>query len=201
MSMEQEAVIRRIRELLAVRLASDRRREEHSLRVADTAEALARTYGADVFAATAAGLIHDWDRLLSYEELVARAARYGVPLSGPPLLVAPLLHGPVAAVELQELFPELPDEVFQAVARHTTAAPDMSALDMVVFIADGIEPGRRGEYADRLRAMVGQASLREVFFACLTEALAFVIKSGRYVYPLAIESYNRYATIFQKGDS
>ena len=88
--------------------------------------------------------MHDWDKVLADDELVARAIRYQVPIEGSPALATPLLHGPVAARELPELFPELPAGVFQAVARHTTAACDMTPLDMVVFVADAIEPGRRG---------------------------------------------------------
>ena len=103
--------------------------------------------------------------------LVARAIRYQVPIEGSPALATPLLHGPVAARELPELFPELPAGVFQAVARHTTAACDMTPLDMVVFVADAIEPGRRGDYAEVLRDLVGEVNLDQLFFARLHRVL------------------------------
>ncbi len=190
---DQERVLGRIRGLLDARMATARRRRIHSLGVARTAAELACAYGVDAYLACAAGLVHDWDKVLEDDELVARAIHYGVPVAGPPALAAPLLHGPVAARELPELFPELPGEVFRAVERHTVAAPDMSPLDMVVFVADAIEPGRRGDYARTLRDMAGEAPLEELFFACFSQGLAYVISGGRYLYPTAVDIYNHYA--------
>ena len=137
--------------------------------------------------------MHDWDKVLDDAELLARAAQYKVRIVGSPTRSVPLLHGPVAAVELPHMFPELPDEVWQAVARHTVAASDMTPLDMVVFVADAIEPMRQGDYADELRALVGTVSLTELFFKCFSQGLSYVILSGRYLYPAALSIYNSYA--------
>ena len=107
----------------------------------------------------------------------------------------PLLHGPVAAYELPQLFPELSPAVFQAVDRHTVGACDMTPLDMVVFVADAIEPNRHGDYAHALRKMVGESTLDELFFSCFAQGLVYVIQSGRYLYPTAITIYNHYAQL------
>lgn len=192
-SGEELAALERIEELLRVRMKDARKRYRHSLGVSETACRLARAYEVDPFLATAAGLLHDWDKVLPDEELVSRAIRYHIDIAGSPALAAPLLHGPVAARELPELFGELPGSVFQAIARHTVGAPDMAPLDMVVFVADTIEPNRRGDYADALRAQVGEVSLTELFFACFTQGLVYVLQTGRYLYPTAIDIYNRYA--------
>ena len=69
----------------------------------------------------------------------------------------------------------------------------MSALDMVVFIADAIEPHRRGAYAEELRSLVGSVSLDELFFRCFSQGLTYVISGGRYLYPTAVTIYNVYA--------
>ena len=169
------------------------RRYAHSLGVARTAASLAEAYGVDVFEAAAAGLLHDWDKIVPDAELLARAARLGVQVSGSPANAVGLLHGPVAARELPARFPDLPDAVWQAIARHTVGAEDMTPLDMVVFVADAIEPGRRGDYAERLRALVGTVSLTELFFQCFTQGLVYVLQTGRYLYPTAIRIYDRYA--------
>jgi HD superfamily phosphohydrolase YqeK len=107
-------------------------------------------------------------------------------------LVEPLLHGVVAARELPELYPELPAEVFQAIERHTTADADMSALDMVVFVADGIEPLRRGTIGiQETRDLVGKAPLDEVFWQSFTGGITYVVSGGRYLYPGTIDVYNK----------
>ena len=191
-SSEQQDVIERVKGLLDVRMKEAHRRHAHSLGVARTAASLALAYDVDVFDAYVAGLVHDWDKVISDDEVLARALRYRVPIEGAPALAVPLLHGPVAARELPELFPELSPAVFQAVARHTTAAPDMEPLDMVVFVADAIEPGRRGDYADRLRAQAGEVSLDELFFTCFTQGIVYVLETGRYLYPSATRIYNHY---------
>ena len=184
--------LERIEGLLDVRMKEARKRHAHSLGVARTADKLARCYGVNRFEAVAAGLLHDWDKVLSSDEVVARAIRYGVDVAGSPELAAPLLHGPGAARELPELFPELPASVFQAIDRHTVGACDMTPLDMVVFVADAIEPGRHGSYAVELRSMVGASSLPDLFFACFSQGLVYVIQSGRYLYPTALDIYNHY---------
>lgn len=190
---DPEAYLGRIRDLLDVRMKDDVRRRNHTLGVARTAADLARTYGVDPFLAEAAGLLHDWDKVLPHGELIARAAQYGIRVAGSPIHAAPLLHGPVAARELPELFPELPGAVFSAVARHTVGAVDMEPLDMVVFVADAIEPMRRGEYADRLRAQVGECDLTRLFFDCFRQGLSYVLQRGRYLYPTVLDIYNTYA--------
>ena len=63
---------------------------------------------------------------------------------------------------------------------------------MVVFIADAIEPNRRGDYADDLRRLVGKVSLTELFFQCFSRGLVYVLETGRYMYPTAISIYNHY---------
>lgn len=197
-SGDELAELERIEELLAVRMRDARKRHQHSLGVASTAVRLARVYDVDPFEAAAAGLLHDWDKVLTNDEVVARAIHYGVDVAGSPQNAAPLLHGPVAARELPELFPELPAAVFQAIDRHTLGAPDMSPLDMVVFTADAIEPGRHGSYAEALRAMIGSSSLRDLFFATFSQGLVYVIQSGRYLYPTASSIYNHY--VLSRGE-
>ena len=191
LSDEQIAVLQDVQEMLQVRMRELPRRYQHSLGVARTAVELARAYGVDEYHAALAGLVHDWDKVLDDHELLARAAQYGVRVSGSPTLAAGLLHGPVAAHELPHIFEGISAEVCQA--RHTVGACDMTPLDMVVFTADAIEPGRRGDYAERLRAMVGREPLEELFFQTFAQGLVYVISGGRYLYPTAIDIYNAYA--------
>lgn len=71
---DERALLKRIQELLDVRMKDKRKRYVHSLGVAETALHLAEVYGVDRFDAAAAGLIIDWDKVLSADELVARCA-------------------------------------------------------------------------------------------------------------------------------
>lgn len=193
MTDQQRERLEEIRSLLEVRMRDRERRYIHSLGVAQTAVNLAREYGVDEYDAAYAGLLHDWDKVLSDHEMLARSAQYGIEVAGSPSAAVGLLHGPVAAYELPHIFEDVSPAVCQAVARHTVGAVDMSALDMVVFIADAIEPHRHGAYAEELRSLVGSISLDELFFRCFSQGLTYVISGGRYLYPTAVTIYNVYA--------
>lgn len=193
MTDEQREALAHMESMLKVRLVEKPLRFTHSQAVAACAVSLAEVYGVDSFQAAAAGILHDWDKALSDSELLARAAQYGVEVVGSPAAAVGLLHGPVAARELPQIFPALDAAILQAIARHTVGACDMTPLDMVVFVADAIEPGRHGAYADELRAQVGVLSLEELFFRCFAGGLAYVISGGRYLYPTAVTIYNTYA--------
>lgn len=193
MTDQQRARLEEIRSLLEVRMRDRERRYIHSLGVAQTAVNLAREYGVDEYDAAYAGLLHDWDKVLGDHEILARSVQYGIEVAGSPSAAVGLLHGPVAAYELPHIFEDASPAVCRAVARHTIGAVDMSALDMVVFIADAIEPHRHGAYAEELRSLVGSVSLDELFFRCFSQGLTYVISSGRYLYPTAVTIYNVYA--------
>lgn len=193
MEEQQRSRLEEIRGLLEVRMRDKERRYVHSLGVAQTASELAQEYGVDVYESAYAGLLHDWDKVLDDHDLLARAAQYSIEVAGSATSAVGLLHGPVAAYELPHIFEDVSAEICQAIARHTIGAVDMTPLDMVVFIADAIEPHRHGAYADELRALVGKISLEELFFRCFAQGLTYVISGGRYLYPTAVTIYNVYA--------
>ena len=171
------------------------KRYEHSLGVAATAEQMALLYGADPFQARVAGILHDWDKVLDAQGQIALAAELGVDLGVEAELVQPLLHGMTAAIHLQERYPDLPAPIWQAIERHTIGHADMTALDMVVFVADGIEPHRRDVPAIReVRAMVdAHVSLEDVYWTSFYHGVSYVIDTERYLYPGTLDIYNRLA--------
>ena len=190
----QEVSLKRLEDDTRIQLAPKPRRLQHSLSVARTAEHLAVLYDVDPYLARAAGLLHDWDKVVSNEELILRAKHFGIDLGVPLEQVVPLLHGMVAARELPDRYPHLPVEVWHAIACHTSAAQDMGPLDMVLFVADGIEPLRRAtEGISATRALVGHASLEDVYWNAFVGGIIYVLEGGRYLLPRTIEVYNSQA--------
>ncbi|MDR1017079.1 MAG: bis(5'-nucleosyl)-tetraphosphatase (symmetrical) YqeK [Coriobacteriales bacterium] len=176
--------------LLRARL--DARRYQHSLSVATTARDLAERYGVDPEAAYTAGLVHDWDKCLPDAELIARAQRYQVGPEGDLRELARLLHSVVGAEDLRCDLPGLSEEVLQAVARHTSAAPEMSDLDMVIYVADMVEPLRDNPELDALRLKIGKVSLQELFFSCLAYLIDYLVARRRLIAPNTLEVWNAY---------
>ena len=183
---------KRMRGLLKQRVKP--KRYQHSLNVAKVARKLAKMYDYDPDVARMAGILHDWDKALTNEELRDRAIE--LKLDVDPLVITDmpwLLHGPTAAAALAREYPEFGSEVFQAIARHTSGAPDMSELDCIIYIADIIEPDRtfgdqRG--IQRLRSLVGTMPLEQLYFEAFKYTLEFLISTDRVLYPGTIETWN-----------
>lgn len=174
-----------------------RRRFEHVMGVSDTAASLAEAYGADVRKARLAGLLHDWDKDFDDDGIRARARVLGVDAAIDPYVfdsMPRLLHGPTAAAALREDFPCIPDDVLQAVARHTAAAIGMSDLDMIIYIADAIEPSRRFDGLDRLRAAMGTVPLEELFMMTFNHILSMLVERRRRLHPATVEVWNYYVS-------
>lgn len=190
---EQRFLLARADAMLKGRL--DRKRYDHSHGVSRTAAKMAKTYGADVWLAGLAGLVHDWNKRLPADELLAQGHAIGFDFpEGHEHDVVSLLHGPTAAVAISHMLPEVPHEALQAVARHTTGAIGMTDLDMIVYVADMIEPGRSFDGVDKLRALVGKAPLPEVYQACYAQSMASLFERGRYVCPAGVEVWNDLVT-------
>ena len=145
--------------------------------VAETAEKMAQAYDVDPRVARMAGLLHDWDKALSPKRLRDRIATYGLDIDGPTQINMPqLLHGPTAAAVLADEFPEFGEEVFQAIERHTVGSIRMSALDMIVFCADKLEPGNDVQVYRDLYDKIGKMSLEDLF--CAVEREGFMYSSA-----------------------
>lgn len=168
------------------------RRFKHSLGVSETAEKLARVYGADETAARVAGLLHDWDKGYDDPGILARADELGMELDAELVAMPRVLHGLTAAVALGRAFPELSPEVLTAVERHTLGAVDMSDLDMIVYIADALEPGRKGKMVQKLREKVGELELRDLFLEVYAYWVQLIMERRHPMYSKTTEIWNSY---------
>ena len=188
--------IERYEDDLRARMAKkDPRRLAHSLSVARTAEQMALLYGVDPYLARIAGILHDWDKVLTHDQQLKKAQRLGVDLGVPLTLVRPLLHSMTAARSLPKVYPELPPSVWQAISRHTIGAADMSDLDMVIFVADGAEPLRKDVAPIRkVREMISMhRPLEDCYWESFYHGVSYVIETQRYLYPGTLEIYNALA--------
>lgn len=191
---DQLANIARYEADLAAQLAEKPKRLRHSLSVGLTAERMAVAYGVDPYLARVAGILHDWAKAEPNEKLAAEASDLGISFEVEMRLVEPLLHGMVAARTLPSRYPELPAEVFQAIDRHTLGHAHMSELDMVIFVADGIEPFRKSvKPIESQRGHVGKVALNDLFWESFADGVSYVIDTRRYLYPGTLAIYNEIA--------
>lgn len=171
------------------------KRFKHSLGVSKACVQLAKAYGLDEGKARIAGLLHDWDKGLDDEQARARVVELGMEDEVDPFVVEHMpavLHGNTAARALAQEFPEIPGDVLQAIDRHTTADEHMEPLDMALYIADAIEPGRQFGRIDELRAAVGSCSLEELYFKTYEYWVFLLFERGKPLHPDTIRIWNSY---------
>ncbi|MBO4364979.1 MAG: bis(5'-nucleosyl)-tetraphosphatase (symmetrical) YqeK [Eggerthellaceae bacterium] len=170
------------------------KRFKHSKGVAKTAKRLAKVYGLDPMQARMAGLVHDWDKCYDYEG--ARRRALDLQLDIDPVFINEmpwLLHGPTAALALSREFPEWGSDTFQAIARHTCGAADMTPLDCVIYVADIIEPRRdygSNSGLDDLRALVGEVPLQELYYQAFKFTFRYLLEGDRRLFPGTADIYN-----------
>lgn len=118
-----------------------KKRYEHSLRVAQVANQLAKIHQVDPYKVELAALLHDIAKDQTIDELQANISQFALPDE---LLKDhyELWHGPVGARIVRDIYGVDDEEIFQAIYYHTTGRAKMSDVELIVYIADYIEPER-----------------------------------------------------------
>ncbi len=155
-----------------------RRRYEHSLRTAETAEGLAGRFSCDPDEAYIAGLLHDCARELPPEEILSLATEDGVDHVSEARQSIILLHGRAGAVIARRDFAVRNNGILDAIRTHVTGKPGMSLLSRVVFLADYLEPGRPWMKEEPVKDFI-HLSLREMLQAVLEYTLRYLKSEGR----------------------
>ena len=166
-----------------VRGAVDQRhRYAHVLRVARMGERLARAHGVDPLSARTAGMLHDLARLYSAERLLRECAERGLAIDAFERAHPVVLHARLGAELARERFGVDDPGVLSAIRKHTLADAVMSPLDKVVYLADGLEPGR--DFADRAAlAALAFRDLDAAMRAMLASSMAYLRERGLTVAP------------------
>lgn len=140
-----EGILFKYRPLLKSMLGE--KRLIHCSNAAFVAYELAADSGLNGCSAFKAALVHDIAKEMTLEEQAewARASIVAVPEYA--YSSKHRLHGFAAAGYLYKKEPDFTEEELAAIAFHTIGRTDMTSLDMLVYCADKIEPGRGDDYA------------------------------------------------------
>ncbi|MDO5329204.1 MAG: bis(5'-nucleosyl)-tetraphosphatase (symmetrical) YqeK [Coriobacteriia bacterium] len=171
----------------------DQKRFTHTMGVIEMSQILAEEYHADIGKARLAALLHDWDKCYTDEEMRKRIYQVGADVQTTPEVIEDMprtLHGLTAAFGLGIKYPEIPSDVLRAVMVHTTADTHMSALDMIIYIADALDPSRNYPEYDELVELIGKVSLQDLFVKVYGEATVAVIRKGKILHPRTGEIWN-----------
>lgn len=168
-------------------------RYEHTLGVMYTAEALAMRYGVDMTKAAVAGLLHDCAKCIPNSQKIKLCKRHHLEITEMEEKNPSLLHAKLGALLAKKAYNIKDEEILSAIRWHTTGKPDMSMLDIIIYMADYIEPNR--DKAPNLK------EVRKLCFENIEEALYEVLKSTLdYLEdrPEAIDPMTRESYLFYK---
>ncbi len=118
------------------------RRFAHSRGVAYTAAALAMKYGADIYSAMIAGILHDCAKNVSDEEFLRFHMELYPGSDVEDVVVPHLLHGEYGAHMAEKIYHIDDPQILNAITYHTTGRTNMSLLEKIIYVADYIEPTR-----------------------------------------------------------
>ncbi len=163
------------------------KRYRHTLGCAETAQSLAKRWGADENSALRAALLHDITKEEPYESQLKLAHEHGIILSDTQKLPR-VIHAFTGAIVAKVRFGE-DDKICDAIRWHTTARKDMSLLEKIIWISDLTEPGRDFEGVDEIRKLsfsdLGLALIRG-----FDTTISHLIKCGRAIDGNMIEARN-----------
>ena len=167
-------------------------RQAHSIRVANLAAARALKLKMSERQAIAAALFHDCGKNLtpdsSYLEGFVEPKEWGdIPKT--------VWHQFAGAYVAEKCFGVQDEDVLNAVRYHTSARPNMSELEKLIFLADMLEEERHYDGVDILRELFWREDgLDACLERALYETLLFLQTKQADIYPLTQNAYNFYKT-------
>ena len=175
--------------LQILRKSVDSKRYNHSLGVEKTALELAHRFGVSEAAAQTAAIFHDLAKCLTNDQLLTIAQENNLPLNEVTIKEPRLLHGPVAAFIIERDYGITDADVLNAVRYHTTGRRNMTRLEMIIYVADIIEPNRTYEGIDKLREM-SKKSLSGTTLLGVQREIFMLLKREFRIEPNSLEAYN-----------
>ncbi len=167
-------------------------RANHTLSVAETAKKLALLHGEDPDKAYLAGLLHDIAKEYSDEETISYLQQRGLPTDK--FEIINLNHAMVSKIVAEEIYGVTDPKVLTAIEHHTFGTVGMSKLEMIVSLADVIEPKRnfKGEFKELMDVVREKANV-DIFDAYMYK-LECLMKDferrGKKIEPNTINIYN-----------
>ena len=149
----------------------------HTLGVVKTAVELANIYNEDVRKAEIAALCHDAAKNMSSEEMLKIIKDENILLSVDEKNTKELWHSIIAPILGRKIFEIDDEEIFSAMRWHTTGKENMSKLEMIIYLADLIEPSRKFEGVEEIRD-ISRKNLDEAMLKALTHTTMYLLNQG-----------------------
>ena len=161
--------------------------------------ALARRWGADEEAAAEAAILHDCTKRATRDEQLELCRTYGIVPDELEAKSEKLMHSKTGAAVAQTEF-GCESEIVDAIRWHTTAKPEMTLLEKIIYMADYIEPNRDFEGVEALRTLAYE-DLDRAMLLGLDMSLEEIRRQGNPVHPNTIAAQEWFRKIVTEKDT
>ncbi|MDK2972758.1 MAG: hypothetical protein PWP23_2513 [Candidatus Sumerlaeota bacterium] len=161
---------------------------------------LARQWGVDVGRCLLAGLLHDLGK--PYAKSAQREKLDGctaVPPTRDDFECAPVWHGLISAQEGRAVYGVEDREVLEAVAYHSTGAPNLGDVGLVLYVSDFAEPSRNWAGVEQIRAHLRSLTLKEAAAEVARLKQERLDKKGQPAHPRTHAMYEWLQSSLKKG--
>jgi len=173
---------------IAVKSKLSDKRYRHTLGVIETSLLLAAKHGVNMKKAYLAALLHDYAKELADEKKLALCKEFGIILDDIQQKRIGLIHGHLSAELAKRSFGIDDPEILQAILFHTTGHKGMGRLEMLLKIADNIEPNRPiYPGIERLKEIAYEDLLRGVI-ASIERDLQYNKDKSQIIHPWGLEA-------------
>ena len=155
----------------------------HTLCVAYAARRLARLHGEDEEKAALAGLLHDCAKGVDLKRMQEYVKSLGMKVDKDVFSSGALLHSLAGAHLARQEYGVKDQAVLSAIENHTLGNAPMSKLDMIVYLADKIEPQRENYPGlDQIRSLA-EKDLRDALLLSFERTESYVKERGNVLHP------------------
>lgn len=179
-------------------------RISHIERAILNASILASIHGADIKKVVTAMYLHDIAKSLSVERLKALGVN-DVDLAEIAKLPASIQHS-LGGVYIAQMHFDIQDnEILDAIKYHTTGRPDMTDIEMIVYLADATEYGRLDELSEKgidispilkiAKTAFDDANLKLAMRLALQDSVASLKARNMSIHPMTLEALEYYESI------
>ena len=167
----------------------------HCQSVAFTAASIAMANGEkDISKFLYAGLLHDCAKYMWDKEFTDYCRENHIRFSEDEEKLPFLLHGKVGAHLAKNVYGISDSEILRAIENHTEGRPEMSFLELAIYLADHMEPLRDFETEPPMcdiRALCYKNPEKAAYYL-MKNITKFLVSKERFVTPASIETYEYY---------
>ena len=144
-------------------------------------------------------MLHDCAKCLPLKEMQRICIEHQLTDDQAVLESGALMHSIAGAYLAATVYGEEDPDVLRAIACHTTGKVGMTPLDMVVYLADKIEPTRESYPTLEKVRVLAQLSLERAMLCSMEGTKDYVRKGGKPMHPQTLETIAWLKTLKKNG--